>query len=65
MDDFQEMNAIYAEKFSHFVKPARQAMQVARLPLDALIEISCIDLYSTLQLFMADGLEIFVLGGVI
>ncbi len=44
MDDFQAVNAIYAEKFSHPVKPARQAMQVGRLPMDVLIEISCIAL---------------------
>ncbi|MBS0625650.1 MAG: hypothetical protein JSS32_06335 [Verrucomicrobia bacterium] len=39
---FQTINAIYAEKFSYPVKPARQLMQVARLPMDSLIEISCI-----------------------
>jgi len=42
LNDFKGMNAIYAEKFCHAVKPARQAMQVAKLPLDALLEISCI-----------------------
>jgi 2-iminobutanoate/2-iminopropanoate deaminase len=42
LQDFKEMNAIYAEKFPHDIKPARQAFQVARLPMDALIEISCI-----------------------
>lgn len=42
MNDFQKINALYAEKFPHDIKPARQAIQVARLPLDALIEISCI-----------------------
>jgi 2-iminobutanoate/2-iminopropanoate deaminase len=42
MQDFKEMNAIYAEKFSGPIKPARQAFQVAMLPLDALVEISCI-----------------------
>lgn len=42
MNDFQKMNAIYAEKFSGPIKPARQAFEVARLPMDALIEISCI-----------------------
>ena len=42
MNDFSTMNAIYAEKFSHNVKPARQAFQVVKLPLDALVEISCI-----------------------
>ena len=42
MDDFQKVNAIYAEKFAGPVKPARQTVEVARLPMDALIEISCI-----------------------
>jgi 2-iminobutanoate/2-iminopropanoate deaminase len=42
MQDFKEMNTIYAEKFSGPIKPARQAFQVAMLPLDALVEISCI-----------------------
>lgn len=37
-----EVRSVYAGKFSHAVKPAQQAMQVARLPLDAMIEISCI-----------------------
>jgi 2-iminobutanoate/2-iminopropanoate deaminase len=40
--DFQIVNLIYAEKFSHPIKPARQLVQVARLPMDSLIEISCI-----------------------
>src|SRR5476651_853588 len=40
--DFQAMNTIYAEFFSHAIKPARQTIQVARLPLDAKVEISCI-----------------------
>lgn len=42
LEQFKEMNAIYAEKFPHPIKPARQTIQVARLPLDALIEISCV-----------------------
>jgi 2-iminobutanoate/2-iminopropanoate deaminase len=42
MQDFQVVNAIYAEKFSHPNKPARQTMQVGKLPLDVLLEISCI-----------------------
>ena len=42
MSDFKGMNTVYAERFSHPIKPARQAMQVAKLPLDALVEISCI-----------------------
>jgi 2-iminobutanoate/2-iminopropanoate deaminase len=38
------MNAIYAEKFTDPVKPARITIQAARLPLDVLVEISCIAL---------------------
>ena len=42
MGDFAAMNALYAEKFRGPIMPARQAMQVAKLPLDVKIEISCI-----------------------
>ncbi|PCH34182.1 YjgF-like protein [Wolfiporia cocos MD-104 SS10] len=41
MNDFQTMNGIYA-KFFEGHKPARSAVQVARLPLDARFEIECI-----------------------
>lgn len=39
---FPTMNQIYGEFFTGAIKPARQAMQVGKLPLDVLIEISCI-----------------------
>lgn len=42
LSHFPIMNQIYAEFFTGALKPARQAMQVAKLPLDSLIEISCI-----------------------
>lgn len=42
LKDYSSMNTIYSEKFSYATKPARVALQVARLPLDALVEISCI-----------------------
>jgi 2-iminobutanoate/2-iminopropanoate deaminase len=42
MDDFKGMNEVYASKFASDPKPARQAVQVGRLPLDAMIEISCV-----------------------
>ena len=42
MQDFQAMNAVYAKAFSYPIKPARQAFQVAKLPLDVRVEISCI-----------------------
>lgn len=46
LNQFAEMNAIYANWFSQPIKPARQTVQVARLPLDALVEISCIAMKS-------------------
>ena len=42
MNDFKPMNEVYASKFMSDPKPARQAVQVGRLPLDAMVEISCI-----------------------
>jgi 2-iminobutanoate/2-iminopropanoate deaminase len=44
LQQFKEMNVLYTEKFSHAIKPARQTIQAARLPMDALIEISCVAL---------------------
>jgi len=42
MNDFKDMNEVYASKFVTDPKPARQAVEVGRLPLDAMVEISCI-----------------------
>lgn len=41
MDDFAEMNAVYASYFQH-EPPARETVQVSKLPLDVPVEISCI-----------------------
>ena len=41
MDDFKKMNAVYSRFFDGH-KPARSAIQVAKLPLDVLVEIECI-----------------------
>lgn len=41
MDDFAAMNEVYARYFQDH-RPARSAVQVARLPLDALVEIEVI-----------------------
>lgn len=41
MDDFAAMNAIYSEYFKT-IPPARETVQVSKLPLDVPIEISCI-----------------------
>jgi len=43
MDDFSEMNRIYGLYFKSGY-PARETVQVSRLPKGALIEISCIAL---------------------
>lgn len=42
MNDFGVVNEVYGHYFKQPIPPARQTIQVARLPLDALIEISCI-----------------------
>lgn len=42
MDDYDAVNDLYASKFPSSVKPAREMIQVSKLPLDALVEISCI-----------------------
>jgi 2-iminobutanoate/2-iminopropanoate deaminase len=41
MDDFQAMNAVYAEAFGDH-RPARSAVAVDRLPVGALVEIEVI-----------------------
>ena len=41
MNDFAEMNSVYAEFFPSSA-PARATVEAARLPRDASIEIDCI-----------------------
>ncbi len=41
MDEFAAMNAVYSEFFTENF-PARSAVQVARLPLDAAVEIEAV-----------------------
>jgi 2-iminobutanoate/2-iminopropanoate deaminase len=41
MDDFMGMNKVYEEYLGGH-KPARSAVEVGRLPKDALVEIECI-----------------------
>jgi len=45
LSDFQKVNAVYATYFDS-VPPARETVEVARLPLDATVEISCIAMKS-------------------
>ena len=42
MNDFATMNGVYASFFSEGCYPARSAVQVARLPKDALVEIEAL-----------------------
>ncbi|MBK5200364.1 MAG: RidA family protein [Spirochaetaceae bacterium] len=42
MNNFAAMNAVYAEFFKEGIKPSRSAVEVARLPKDALVEIEAI-----------------------
>lgn len=44
MNNFAAMNEVYAEIFGDSNHPARSAVQVARLPKDALVEIEVIAL---------------------
>ena len=42
MDDFASVNAVYGTFFDHNSAPARETVQVARLPKDVNVEISCV-----------------------
>ncbi|NNL80270.1 MAG: RidA family protein, partial [Flavobacteriaceae bacterium] len=42
MDNFTAINAVYGEYFSNDNAPARETVQVARLPKDVNVEISMI-----------------------
>lgn len=44
LNDFAVVNEEYGKRFTQSSPPARQTIQVARLPLDASVEISCIAL---------------------
>ena len=48
MNDYKLVNEAYSEFFTE-TKPAREAVQVARLPRDARVEISCIAIALTEQ----------------
>ena len=42
MNDFPQMNSVYAEYFRADIAPARSTVQVARLPKDVAVEIEAI-----------------------
>jgi 2-iminobutanoate/2-iminopropanoate deaminase len=41
LEEFSKMNAVYQRAFGEHT-PARSTVQVARLPLDVMVEIECI-----------------------
>ncbi len=41
LSHFSAMNEVYATFFTGPIKPARHTIQVAKLPMDALVEITC------------------------
>jgi reactive intermediate/imine deaminase len=45
LEDFPQMNAVYERAFGGHT-PARSTVQVARLPLEVLVEIECIAIVS-------------------
>lgn len=42
MDDFQEVNEVYGSFFDADTAPARETVEVSRLPKNVRVEISCI-----------------------
>jgi len=42
MNDYARVNTVYASYFNENTAPAREAVQVSRLPMDVNVEISCI-----------------------
>ena len=49
MNDFAALNAVYAEVFDMEVPPARECVEVSRLPRDVAVEISLIAEYPESQ----------------
>lgn len=42
IQDFPIINTLYSQRMTQAIKPARQLVEVSKLPMDSLIEISCI-----------------------
>lgn len=42
MENFSDMNSVYAKYFGDLDAPARACVEVSRLPKDVLVEIECI-----------------------
>lgn len=54
MNDFGEMNEVYAQYFEEETAPARACVEVARLPKDVLVEIECIAMVPEQNLYPVD-----------
>lgn len=52
MDNFQQINEVYATYFSE-VPPARETVEVSRLPKDVNVEISCIAVLPQKDFYMS------------
>jgi len=59
MEDFVTVNGIYAKFFGDH-KPARSAVEVARLPKDVLFEIECIARYFSFVLLPVAMLNVAI-----
>jgi 2-iminobutanoate/2-iminopropanoate deaminase len=42
LGNFNKVNDVYASYFSNIIPPARETVQVSKLPMDVDVEISCI-----------------------
>jgi len=42
LDNFNKVNDVYASYFNDVIPPARETVQVSKLPMDVDVEISCI-----------------------
>ena len=42
MGNFAEVNAEYGKSFENLIPPARETVEVSKLPLNVNVEISCI-----------------------
>ena len=44
MENFAEVNEEYGKYFENSIPPARETVEVSKLPLDVAVEISCIEI---------------------
>lgn len=59
MDDFAEMNEVYDEFFKGMQCPARTTVEVAKLPMDALVEIEAIAILEGIKMEMQKFVDMY------